>query len=254
MQQIITSVSNPLIKELRSLQQKKYRQKEQKFLLEGYRLVCDAITNGIIPELLVLQADRQERFLHLSAQCKNTVLVTAKVFASLCQTEAPEGVLACAAIPEEPPPTFDNLVLVLDGLQDPGNMGTILRTANAAGIRDIFLLGNAVELYNPKVIRSAMGAIFFVRVHTADSPQALFTLLKHHGYAICVAALSKENYYTQALPKRIALVVGNEGNGVSQASEQAADYLLTLPMQSHAESLNVAVCAGILIFDIQNRR
>ena len=133
-------------------------------------------------------------------------------------------------------------------------MGTIIRTANAAGIRDIYFLGENVDMFNPKTVRSAMGAVFFVHPHHFGDARELYEHLKARGYCVCVTALSQKDYYSQQLPKKIALVMGNEGNGVSRESLEQADRLLTLPMSPEAESLNVAVCAGILIFDILYRR
>ena len=131
---------------------------------------------------------------------------------------------------------------------------TIIRTANAAGIRDLYFLGENVDMFNPKTVRSAMGAVFFVHPHCFGDARELYEHLKERDYCVCVTALSQKDYYSQQLPKKIALVMGNEGNGVSRESLEQADRLLTLPMSPEAESLNVAVCAGILIFDILYRR
>lgn len=254
MQPIITSVNNPLIKELRALKERKYRRRSGCFLIEGRRLIEDAVRNGIKPELLLVQDDRTEEFALLSEQCLQTAAVSRAVLESLCLTEAPEGAVAKVRIPQEMPEGDGSLVMVLDGLQDPGNMGTIIRTANAAGIRDIYFLGENVDMFNPKTVRSAMGAVFFVHPHYFGDARELYEHLKERGYCVCVTALSRKDYYSQQLPKKIALVMGNEGNGVSRESLEQADRLLTLPMSPEAESLNVAVCAGILIFDILYRR
>lgn len=254
MQPIITSVNNPLIKELRALKERKYRRRSGCFLIEGRRLIEDAVRNGIKPELLLVQDDRTEEFALLSEQCLQTAAVSRAVLKSLCLTEAPEGAVAKVRIPQEMPEGDGSLVLVLDGLQDPGNMGTIIRTANAAGIRDLYFLGENVDMFNPKTVRSAMGAVFFVHPHCFGDARELYEHLKERGYCVCVTALSQKDYYSQQLPKKIALVMGNEGNGVSRESLEQADRLLTLPMSPEAESLNVAVCAGILIFDILYRR
>lgn len=254
----ISSKNNPIIKELKSLQQKKYRKESGLFLIEGFRLVYDAVKNGQMPETLIIQDDKSEKFTNLISLCENKceiILVPETIIDILAMTDSPEGVLATVKIPESADECLDNkLVLVLDGVQDPGNLGTIIRTANSAGVKGIYMLGNNVDVYNPKVVRSAMGAIFFVKIHYFANAVDLFSHLRQNGYSICVTTLSDTDYYTLDLPKKIALVMGNEGNGVSNESIENADHLITLPMDSKAESLNVAVCTGILVYDILFRR
>ncbi len=255
----LTSTNNPIIKQLKNLQQKKHRKEENAFLIEGVRLVNDAIENGIIPETLLIHQDKIDRFSNIITCCQDKAdifIVSDAIIQALSLTEAPEGIVAkvkTASMCKND--DFNNHpALVLDGVQDPGNLGTIIRTANAAGIKDIYLLGANVDVYNPKVVRSAMGAIFFVNFHFYSDATELYSHLRSNGYVICVTTLSDSNYYTLDLPKKIALVMGNEGNGVSEQSLKNADHYLTLPMSERAESLNVAVCTGILIFDILYRR
>jgi len=254
----ITSKNNVIIKHIKSLQQKKYRKETGTFLIEGYRLVSDALKNGIVPDLLVVWEDRLERFRDIISICEDkceVLSVPKQIIDTLSMTEAPEGIFATVKIPEHYGDDLtDRLVIVLDGVQDPGNLGTIIRTANSVGIKNIYMLGNNVDVYNPKVVRSAMGAIFFVAIHYFDDADELFAHLRSKGYSICVTTLSDNDYYALKMPDRIALVMGNEGNGVSSKSISNADFLLTLPMDQKAESLNVAVCTGILIYDILYRR
>lgn len=253
----ITSTNNPIIKQLKCLHQKKYRKEYGAFLLEGMRLVNDAIINQNYPQILLIQQEKQDKFSSIISACDgkcDVYLVSQAVINTLSMTESPEGIIASIKMPCEEPESGDDLVLVLDGVQDPGNLGTIIRTANSAGVKDIYLLGSNVDVYNPKVVRSTMGAIFNVNSHYYASALELYSHLRSNGYSVCVTTLSNTNYYELELPRKIALVLGNEGNGVSLESISNADNLLTLPMAESAESLNVAVCAGILIFDILHRR
>lgn len=254
----ITSTNNQIIKQLKSLHQKKYRKQYDSFLIEGTRLIFDAIKNSIKIDTVLIHQDKLDKFSQiinsLNEDCAIYVVSDA-IINSLCLTDSPEGIIAKVHIPSINTEDFNNkLVLVLDGVQDPGNLGTIIRTANSAGIRDIYLLGSNVDVYNPKVVRSAMGSIFFINFHQFNDADELYTHLKDHGYSICVTTLSNRSYYDISLPNKVALVMGNEGNGVSEKSISKADLLLTLPMDEKAESLNVAVCTGILIYDILHRR
>ena len=256
MYKTVTSASNPVIKELKGLQKRKNRKSSGSFLIEGYRLVLDAVQNGIIPELLLVRQDKADAFAEILSRCGGTdvLLVSEAVIQALSMTESPEGIMARVRIPQEHTEGDENTVIVLDGIQDPGNLGTILRTANSAGIHDIYFLGDNVDMYNPKVVRSAMGAVFLVRPHYCASAEQLYAHLRARGYSVCATVLSGRDFYSTTLPERIALVLGNEGNGISRESLDSADYRLTLPMAPGAESLNVAVCAGIMIFDIIYRR
>lgn len=176
------------------------------------------------------------------------------VFASAAQTESPQGVLAIAEIP---PRTIDQValtepfrLLVLDAVQDPGNVGTILRTAAALGVSVTAALPGTVDLWNAKVVRSAMGAHFH---HPAvscswDELDAFRTV---HGLSVWAGDAAGTDVHAAAVPRRLALVVGNEGSGISEAARQRADHIVAIPLSTAVESLNVAVATGILLHELR---
>ena len=144
-------------------------------------------------------------------------------------------------------------MLILDGLQDPGNVGTILRTANACGVKDIYLSANCVELYNPKVVRSAMGALFTLNIRQECDLEALIPAMQADGRSVLGTSLCGENYYDGSFSGKVGLVIGNEGNGVSESVLRLCDKQVKLPVSDSAESLNAAMAAGILLYDLMYR-
>jgi TrmH family RNA methyltransferase len=176
--------------------------------------------------------------------------VTPREFASAAETESPQGVLAIAGVPErrlEQLPALDAPLLVLDGIQDPGNAGTILRTAAALGARATVALPGTVDLWNAKVVRSAVGAHF---THLAFDTTAagLLAFLAAEGTPLWVAAADGAPVGDATRPPRVALALGNEGAGVSPGLAAAAERRVGIPLAGGAESLNVAVAAGILLY------
>ena len=159
----LTSTNNPIVKRLKSLHQKKYRKEYGAFLLEGMRLVNDAIINGHYPQILLVQQDKLNKFSDIIYACSDKCdiyEVSRSIIDALSLTESPEGILASVKMPSEAPESDNDLILVLDGVQDPGNLGTIIRTANSAGVKDIYFLGANADMYNPKV--EAQWGRFFI--------------------------------------------------------------------------------------------
>ena len=255
--QQISSAHNEKIKRLRSLQQKKFRREDGCYLIEGRRLVSEAVLRGAEILSVVVAQERAENFEELLAQTRQAeqLCVPEAVFRTLCLTEAPEGIAACVKMRCEPAAEEDSpFVLLLDGLQDPGNLGTILRTANACGIREVYLSGNCVEVYNPKVVRSAMGALFSLRFREDCNLPQTVERLRNAGRTVIGTALSGEDYYRASFSGKLALVIGNEGNGVSDEVLARCSRTVKLPVSPDAESLNAAVAAGILMYDLKYRQ
>ena len=150
------------------------------------------------------------------------------------------------------PPLKGDLLLALDGIQDPGNMGTIIRTADAAGFGGIILSPDCVDIFSPKVVRATMGSIFRVGFSFPESLPAELAALKAKGFSIISSQLDGEPFYERApVPKPLILIVGNEGNGISDEVKAAATHRFRLPMYGGSESLNAAVAAGIMMYDLK---
>lgn len=249
----ITSVSNQLIVNLKKLRLKKYRKEQRLYLLEGRRLVTDALKlNAPIKTLLVLNSAIDSFSQAVSDAQKvdaEIISVSQNIIDALSETMSPEGIIAIAQMQELPVKTGGPLI-ALDCIQDPGNLGTIIRTCDAAGIGGILLNEGCAELYNPKVVRSAMGSIFNVPIKTCTDFSIELKQLKKDGYLIAAAALGGSPFYQTRLPQRTVLIIGNEGNGISREIISMADTVVTLPMRGGAQSLNASVAAGIMIYDI----
>lgn len=254
---MISSIANPKIKLIRNLHAKRAaREAEGLFVVEGVRLVEEALRAPGAPRL-ALYADgldmRAQTALE-QAQARGAVveLVTPQVMAAASDAETPPGLLAVVPMPALAPPAPLSLALVLDGLRDPGNLGTILRTADAAGVQAVFLAPGTVDAYNPKVVRAAMGAHFhlpLLALGWAALPQRLA------GLALWLAEARAGTIY-QRVDWRgpSALIIGSEAAGPSPAARGLASRPVNIPMPGQAESLNAAVAAGIILFEAARQR
>jgi TrmH family RNA methyltransferase len=244
----------------RDLKRRKARERQQLFVCEGVRSVEELLRSPIaVRGALIAPALRDAprgAELARALRSRNVELaeVSATEFASAAQTESPQGVLAIA---EAPARTLDAVplgeqfrLLVLDALQDPGNVGTILRTAAALGVDATVALPGTVDLWNAKVVRSAMGAHFR---HPAVSStwDELDVFRGQRDVMLWAADAAGVPLDSSAVPARLALVVGNEGSGISDAARQRADRLISIPIASSVESLNVAVATGILLHELR---
>lgn len=247
--QKITSTSNERIKRLKTLRTKKGREQYGAYLLEGKRAVLDAIENGAELELVLLSCEYD---VPVDLKCE-VISVSQNVIEALSETSSPEGIIAVAKIFNTPfePEKLNGIVVFLDHLQDAGNLGTIIRTADAAGIDAVILSPECVDLFNPKVVRSTMSSLFNVRIMKAENSVQALRALKERGYSICAAALGGEDFYSASFCEKTCVVIGNEGNGITQEVLSEADKKVMLPMQGKAESLNAAIAAGILIYGIK---
>lgn len=172
------------------------------------------------------------------------------VFQSVCDTKTPQGIAAVTEIPS-PEEMNGRMLLALDGLQDPGNMGTIIRTADAAGFGGIILSPDCADIFSPKVIRATMGSIFRVSFSFVSSLPARLSGLRDRGYSVISSQLDGDPFYERIpVPCPLVLVIGNEGNGISPEVKAVATHRFRLPMVGGAESLNAAVAAGIMMYDL----
>ena len=254
----ITSKDNRIIKEAASLSEKKYRDSLGLYLLEGPNLVREALREDVrLKFIFTLAGGETPEILQLARACEAAgpavFTVSREAFARIALTDTPQGILAVA---EKKKSSQEDLfarpgcnVLVMDRIQDPGNMGTMIRTADAAGFSGIVLMKGSADPFGPKVVRSAAGSLFRLPVMTGVSPDELRALLQKWGKTPYAAAMDGQcAYYEADLAQDIALVVGNEGNGVS-GQLMALSRTISIPMAGRTESLNAALAAGIIIFE-----
>ena len=243
---ILTSKNNPLIKETASLKDKKFRKALGLFLVEGVKMTREALNGPCEVERIFITNpyDGDTSFLGGVAEEK-IVEVSPAVMQVLTDEKSPQGVLCRVKIPTSTIQPPKGCCLVLDGVADPGNMGTIIRTANAAGYEEVYLTSTCVDPYAPKCVRASMSGIFFTRVYQGTREVIMQNL---DGVPVIVADMAGENVFSFASPKQFALVIGNEANGVSLDFCNRANYTVKIPMRATQESLNAAVSAGILAY------
>ena len=244
---MITSKSNEFIKYVKSLHQKKYRDEYNEFFVEGIKLVEEAITENMeISKILICEELYKEKFNFSNFDIE---YVSQNVFEFISDTKTPQGIMAVIKIPEYRD-TFGNTIFALDNLQDPGNLGTIIRTLDCAGINTLLLSEGTVDLYNPKVIRSTMGAIFRVNCLQELKLKEKLMELKDDGYKIVVTALDASIYhYNLDFKEKYVIVIGNEAKGVSEEIQNLADIKVKIPMLGRTESLNASVAASLMAYE-----
>jgi len=249
----LDSVKNPLIQRLRALKTAEGREAEGLFLVEGEKLMREAA--GLLSPAAALfeeGADFGDLPELLRAKGARSLTVPRRILEAVCDTKTPQG--ACAAFsPPEPldlehPPLR---IVALDGVQDPGNLGTIWRTADAAGFQALVAGPGCAEALSPKVQRAAMGSGFRVPLAKVDDLAAWLSGLAKSGYAVVATSLDGEPFYERAkLPDKFALVIGSEARGISPEVSNSATVSLKLPMRGGAQSLNASVAAGIMMYEL----
>ena len=250
----LTSAKNPRVLAWRSLNERKGRLAHEAFLVEGDRMVAEALSSAYPVEALLFRTDRyreQEEGIHpMNLPPEVPVYVLADhVFAAVSDTKTPQGVAAVVRMRPRTPE--GSRLLALDGVQDPGNVGTILRTADAAGLDGVILSPDCADVFSPKTLRATMGSIFRMGLLFPENLAAHLSTLRSRGWSILSSQLDGEPFYDrQQVGKDWVLVIGNEGNGVSGPVKAAATHHLRLPMRGGAESLNAAVAAGIMMYEM----
>lgn len=256
---MITSTHNPKVQYVRALQSRsRSRREERAFVVEGVRLAEEALAAGWEAQLLLHTKDLNRRGLEIvdrfSAQGAEVELVSPDVLRSASDTVTPQGILIVLSIFTLPYPHTLNFVFVPDGVRDPGNLGTMLRTAAAAGVGAIFIPPGVVDLFAPKVVRAAMGAHFRVPVYPLPWEE-IHGHLNAHTLRVYLAAAGAGEVYTQAdLRSPLALIIGGEADGAGQEARQLASGYLHIPMSGNVESLNAAIAAAILMFEVARQR
>lgn len=237
----ITSLTNAKVKTWAKLKEKKHRDKEHRFLVEGEHLIQEAHTAGCLEAILVLQGCAYPHYEHVPVY-----EVTKEIIQKLTSLTSLETLLGVCHFPEYKEDKFHRLIL-LDGIQDPGNLGTILRTAISFGYEALVLSQDCVDVYNEKVVRSTQGAIFHIPVYRKDFKTYL-PELKQQGIQLYATALQGASPLQAIIPtSHFALIFGNEGNGVREETLALSDQKVKIEMETF-ESLNVAIAAGICMY------
>ncbi|RDY25600.1 RNA methyltransferase [Romboutsia weinsteinii] len=258
---MITSKDNERIKYTKSLLKNKNRTRESKFIIEGFRILTLAIECKAKLDYVFINEDFESKSEHakflneLEGKKIQVYKTSNKIFNEMIDTENTQGILGVVKFTEKSLEANldDNsrFVLILDRIQDPGNMGTIIRTADAAGVDAIIALKGSVDIYNPKVIRSTMGSIFDMNIISATQEEVL-RILKLKNFDIVSSYLDTNNFYNNVeYNYKVALVIGNEANGVNDELISNSDVLVKIPIYGKAESLNAAISSAILMYEIK---
>ena len=246
----INSKDNNLFKRIKKLKQKKYREQEKLFLAEGIKFLDFSKE----PNYIFIDSDfdystiqkRLDKF-----SCDKYIL-SSQLFKQLTSQENSQGVILVYSFEENSLENLEDNIIVLDKVSDPGNLGTIIRTVDAAGFKDIILTNGSVDCYNEKTIRSTMGSIFNVRISYLDE-EKMINFLKEKNYKLIATALDKTSipYTEMKLSSKNAIIFGNEGNGICKNILNIADEKVIIPIYGTAESLNVAMACGIIIYKVR---
>lgn len=248
----ITSRENPTIKQVAKLvASRAQRKKENLFVCEGFVLLEEALRSGLAIQQVFCLEDRLER-LPQGLSC-DVFAVPAGVLQRISDVEQPQGVVFTCTVPTGVAAVCGSRFLALDNLRDPGNLGTILRTAEAFGLDGVILLGDCVDLWSPKTLRAAMGSAFRVPVYRMESAAALQAQLAPLDVPMYAAALHRDSRsITQVSLQRACVVIGNEAHGVSDETLAACDGSLIIPIHT-AESLNAAVAASVFAWEMSRQ-
>ena len=254
--QVITSKDNELVKNIKKLKEKKYRDINNQFIVEGIKIVAEAIEENadidciVVCEDCVNDGSIDKKLLYEIAKFK-CVYVTEKIFNTLTDVTNPQGILAVINRNNENSNIDYNadFIVVLDGIQDPGNLGTILRTVDSANLKQIIVSKETADSFNPKVVRSTMGGIFRVNILKSDNLIETLKELQKQGFEVVVTSLDTTNNIYDINYNKKVVVIGNEANGVSKEVQELADKKVIIPMLGKTESLNAGVAAGIMIYE-----
>lgn len=253
---VITSKDNDTIKFLKKLKDKKYRDQENAYIIEGAKLIKEAIQENIKIKMIILcdgcsaenAIDSDLKYEIAKYEC---ICVSEKIFLGLTNVVNPQGILA---VVEKNNNTNeidynDDLFLILDDLQDPGNMGTILRTADSINLKQIIVSKGSADVYNPKVVRSTMGAIFRIKVIESDDLAKTIKEMKKHKIKVVATSLQTDKNIYDINYEKTAIVIGNEANGVSEKVFETVDEKIKIPMAGKTESLNASVATAIVLYE-----
>lgn len=262
----ISSSENQIYKKVMQLGTKKYRDKFRCYLIEGPNLIAEALAYNKTLDLVLFEksvftekskVEMEDLLSELKKRKIEIYLVEDKMFSKLSNTETPQGVIGVVKktlYTEQsfftPRESSNGNIIVLDRLQDPGNIGTILRTADGAGYQGAMILKGTADIFSPKVVRATTGSLFRLPLLFTDTAEKTIEVLKKYKKTvICTALKDAQYYYDCPMSQDVAVIIGNEGNGVCDEFINNSDLRVKIPMHSSIESLNAAVAAGILIYE-----
>lgn len=254
--EIINSTNNPKVKYWAQLKSKKARETEGLYIIEGIKLIEEAITKNVtIDNLLIFNDSKYIQESQIEANLRNLPItyVSEAVIEKLADTETPQGIIAIAKREHQ---DLENLLkknynfyLLIDEIQDPGNLGTIIRSADAAGVDAIILGRGTVELYNPKVIRASMGSIFHLPIIEGDLKEVIPLLHKDGFNIIGTSPYASDLYFNTDLRNKIGILVGNESKGISKEVMNLVNVMVKIPIIGQAESLNVSMATSLVLYE-----
>lgn len=261
---MITSTSNQQMKQLSALLKKsKERKNKKQFVVEGTKMVAEAPKENLyavyVSESYEANQENKELCAKLKASVRIYEVVSDSVFKSVSDTQTPQGILAIVSMPEY---KLEDLLkgeqthlLILESIQDPGNLGTMVRTGEGAGITGIIMNKTTVDLFNPKTIRSTMGSIYRIPFFIAEDLEKVLAELKEQGVELYAAHLKGTNHYDEEeYTSACGFLIGNEGNGLSAEIADMADKYIKIPMEGRVESLNAAISATLLMYEANRQR
>lgn len=244
---MITSKDNELIKHIKSLNQKKYRDEYNEYFIEGIKSVTEAILEEASIEQIIICGELLQK--QIDTKDYSVEFVSSKVFESITDTKSPQGILAVLK-KEYATSTNQNVIFALDDVQDPGNVGTIIRTLDCAGIKNLIVSKGTADVYNPKVVRSTMGAIYRIHIDECDDLLETLKKMQDDGYKIVVTTLDTENYYEKLdFKEKCVIVIGNESKGIKKEIQDLSDIKVKIPLLGKTESLNAGVAASIIAYE-----
>ena len=254
--QVISSKDNEFVKHVKKLKEKKYRDQSQEFIIEGIKLVKEAIEGkanikqiiicdncedtGIIPKDLMYEIAKY-----------NCIYVTENILKTMSDVNAPQGIMAIIGRnnKEKDIDYSQDIIVALDDIQDPGNLGTILRTVDSIGLNQILVSKGTADCYNPKVVRSTMGAIFRIKIIECEDLEQTLKETQKNNFKLIVSSLQTNNsLYDINFDKKV-IIIGNEANGVEPQIQKMADEKIKIPMLGKTESLNASVATGIILYE-----
>lgn len=255
----IQSKDNLLIKDTKKLKEKKYRKDSNMFLVEGFRFAEEALDSDF--EVVNIFISARGELKYENSPVKNKLQKNTKVysisdslFKSICDTEHPQGIMAVVRNKPVAIKYDHGFYMLADKIQDPGNMGTIIRTAHAAGALGVLITKGTVDIYNEKTLRATMGSIFKIPI-LFDEDLSLVQKLRKEGFKLVTSSLDTDkNFYDIDLKEKVIISVGNEGNGISGEVYDISDLKIKIPMPGGAESLNVAVAASIMMYEVVRQK
>ena len=255
----IESKENLLIKDIKKLKEKRYRISSDMFLVEGFRFVEEALGSDFEVVHIFASARGEVKYNNSNMESKlqkdtKVYSISDSLFKNICDTENPQGVIATVRNKLVEIKYDYGFYILADKIQDPGNMGTIIRTAHAAGALGVIITKGTVDIYNEKTLRATMGSIFKIPV-IYDEDLSLVQKLKNSGLKLITSSLDTDkNFYDVDLKEKVIISIGNEGNGICAEVYEMSDLKIKIPMPGGAESLNVAVAASIMMYEVVRQR